>query len=626
MTVTFLGAGGLQGQTTGAASWSVARPTVVAGDLMVCYLFGGSGVGSATCAGWTVYDTQGSSNRALRILYKIAGGSEPGSYTFAGGNADQVGFIVAYRGVNQASPFDGAAQSVNASSVNSLANSVSPATADAFLTTFHGTDASRTFTPPAGMTEWYDSGTGIHSIEFNYQQLSASGATGTRTATISSAAATQTYTLAIKANQPPSAPGAFTAPTGASNFDGVHTVTHGAATDAEGATLQYELQISTNGGGAWSAFATLSTSLSRSLDFSAIAATSTARLRVRAWDGLQYGAWTETPNFTVQHNQAPYAPTLVAPANGSVADLAAGFTADWTFSDPNAGDSQTAYYLRRKVAGAGSYEYWNAGTGAFQAGEVKNSAAATAVAFAAGLWSNGVTYNWSVATEDALGVKGPYATDATVTGNSAPVLTVDAPSGTVTDTSTPVVEWSESDVESDPQQTYEVRVFTAAQYGIGGFNPATSPATWDTDGEVASVVARDRQVGDGGDPDGATLVDGVSYRAYVRVKAGGIYSEWGYSAFTLDLTAPSAPTVSVVQGENPVSGSPRVEVTVTGTHDPLDFPDVTYLVETSDNAGGNWETLASGLVPDGGLEALTFDYEAPPGSLRLYRAYTVAEV
>lgn len=315
-------------------------------------------------------------------------------------------------------------------------------------------------------------------------------------------------------------------------------------------------------------------------------------------------------------NQAPNAPVLLAPANAATTDLAGGQLFDWDFSDPNAppsgADTSSAWYLRRKVAGAPAYEYWNAGTGAWQSTEVKNAGVATSVTFAAGKWANGVTYQWSVATEDALGVKGPYAPDFTVNGSTAATVTVTGPTGGVTSSSRPPVTWSEADAEGDPQQTYEVRVESGA-YGTtpGAGTPVLAS------GALASSSARSWTPT-------ADLVNGTTYRAFVRVVTNGQASAWAFSTFTMALTQPAAPTITL----DSVGTPGATVITVTGHHNIVAFPIATYRVEFSDDLGATWRTVrgADALVPNGALVATAIDYEAPGGRMRRYRATTVGVV
>lgn len=107
---------------------------------------------------------------------------------------------------------------------------------------------------------------------------------------------------------------------------------------------------------------------------------------------------------------------------------------------------------------------------------------------------------------------------------------------TITDTLQPTATWS----QDDPGNRYQAKIFSAAQYGAGGFDPSTSPSTWES-GDVESTV---RQV-----KAGVPLVNGTTYRTYVRVarkatqaKAYTGWSPWAYAQYTISLAAPSTPT------------------------------------------------------------------------------------
>lgn len=81
------------------------------------------------------------------------------------------------------------------------------------------------------------------------------------------------------------------------------------------------------------------------------------------------------------------------------------------------------------------------------------------------------------------------------------------PTGTVTNTVNPRITWTDTDITAGTR-VFQVRVFSAAQYGAGGFDPETSTATWDS-GKIVSharecVVAQE-------------LTNSTTYRAYVRV-------------------------------------------------------------------------------------------------------------
>lgn len=281
-------------------------------------------------------------------------------------------------------------------------------------------------------------------------------------------------------------------------------------------------------------------------------------------------------------NTAPNAPVLVAPADASTENLAAGFTFDWTFSDPDAGDTQSAYAFRRKIVGAPSYEYWNAGTGLWQGTEVWNTGVGSEVTFAAGKWTNATSYQWSVATKDAAGVAGPYATDRTVTASQPAIVTVTAPSGTVTSSSRPPVTWSVSDPDGDAQETYQVKI----ESGAYGTTPGAGTAVLDS-GEVSSVTAR------AWTPT-ADLTNGVTYRVFVRVKTAGQYSAWASTTFTLSLSPPAVPTFTLT--DDPANG--RVVVAVQGVDNLLTANQASLETDTT-----GWAAVANCTIARSTLHA-----------------------
>ena len=125
-----------------------------------------------------------------------------------------------------------------------------------------------------------------------------------------------------------------------------------------------------------------------------------------------------------------------------------------------------------------------------------------------------------------------------------PVVTVTTPTGTVTNTNRPAVTWTNTlDSDGGAQTHYEVKIFSAAQYGASGFDAATSVTT-DGSGVVASSAGT-RQVA-------VALPDGT-YRAYVRVAqlVHGVqhWSDWDYEAFTIDVVLPAVPTLTLTPND-----------------------------------------------------------------------------
>lgn len=256
----------------------------------------------------------------------------------------------------------------------------------------------------------------------------------------------------------------------------------------------------------------------------------TTRNATLSWSTSRRNAIT----ITITGNVAPTAPTLESPIASGYASLHQGGVVDWTFNDPNTGDTQSAYALRRRI-GAGAYEYWRASDATWQAAEVQNTSSVTEVTFGAGKWAVGTTYGWSVKTWDAAGLAGPYATDSTVTISNPPVATITYPIGTISDSVSPLVQWTYSDAEGDARDAYQVVVESGAYDTTPG-----SGTTVENTGVVLSTSLQYQL--------NAVLNNNTSYRVFVRARqAGNLWSAWDQETFTITLDAPPSPTVQVTQ-------------------------------------------------------------------------------
>jgi hypothetical protein len=149
----------------------------------------GNGAISAP-AGWTLLMTNdGTREPMTNIFGKVAGAGEPASYTFSSNRNDDItGGIAAFRGVDSASPI--AASSIQANNNGdggSIAPSISPAVANTLLVAVWTTrDALPT--APAGMTTSVAANSGSGNTVYAtmaYETRAASGATGTRAASLS---------------------------------------------------------------------------------------------------------------------------------------------------------------------------------------------------------------------------------------------------------------------------------------------------------------------------------------------------------------------------------------------------------------------------------------------------------
>lgn len=171
-----------------------------------------------------------------------------------------------------------------------------------------------------------------------------------------------------------------------------------------------------------------------------------------------------------------------------------------------------------------------------------------------------------------------YEVKAEVLVNVQPTITVDAPTGTITDTSRPAISWTYTDSDGDAQTAYEVRVFTAAQYGATGFDPATSTAVWDSGAQTST---------DPGTTPGTDLTNSVVHRAYVRaghaLSSTTFYSAWGYAQFTMGYDSPPAPDLTAAYQ----SASNRVNVTAVGHTNLLSVEDATLAT-----TAGTWAAIS----------------------------------
>lgn len=199
------------------------------------------------------------------------------------------------------------------------------------------------------------------------------------------------------------------------------------------------------------------------------------------------------------------------------------------------------------------------------------------------------------------------------TFNDRPVATVTAIASPVTTTTRPTVSWTYSDPEGDVQERFKVRVFTDAQYLAGGFDAATSAATAES-GEVLSAATSWTPSVD---------LPNDTYRAYVFVSdsgGGGVYGLSAYVEWVQNVVAPTVPTISAGAEDAAARVRLIVQGSGAGPGDPPNYFDIEY-----SNDGVTWTALRNGstLTPSGTYAATVYDYEAPPGAPRSYRARAV---
>ena len=196
-----------------------------------------------------------------------------------------------------------------------------------------------------------------------------------------------------------------------------------------------------------------------------------------------------------------------------------------------------------------------------------------------------------------------------------PVVAVTGPTGSSASTS-PTVEWTDTlDADGGEQIAWELKVFTDAVYGAGGFDPNTSTAAYS-----AGAFSSARSVAVS-----AVLADDT-YRAYVRVSQavnGSAHkSDWAYSTFTVSAPRPATPTL--VATAEPDDGRNKLELADPGGGAvSTDY----FAVERSTDGGATFDPMRTDL--EGGYTApvagaaVLYDREAGNGEEITYRARAV---
>ncbi len=142
-------------------------------------------------SGWTLVrrlDNSGGAGNSLLVFTRVAGASEPSSYTWTtSSSTGTVGGIAAFRFVDTSAVVDAESGQTTASSLSHAAPSITTATARTMLVTVHAFSSAATWTSPAGMTEVADvasqaiGAVGI-SMSMHCVVQTSAGATGTKTA------------------------------------------------------------------------------------------------------------------------------------------------------------------------------------------------------------------------------------------------------------------------------------------------------------------------------------------------------------------------------------------------------------------------------------------------------------
>ncbi len=283
-------------------------------------------------------------------------------------------------------------------------------------------------------------------------------------------------------------------------------------------------------------------------------------------------------------NQAPNAPTLTAKPNFDKTDAQ---TFAWTFNDPDAGNTQSAYQLLIiRVSDAVTV---------LDTGKVVS--ATSSYALAANTLVNNVQYQWQVRTWDQSDAVGPYSSLSTFWCSAKPTATITVPAtdGDTVATSSLTAQWTTSDPEGEGQSAYQVRLTDNADVQLWSSGKVTSSG-------LAQTI-------------GYTLVNSTNYKTKVTVwDAKDVASAEVVRTFVTSFTAPATPTITATP--NADQFPPYISVTVTNPTPGGSQPAVNdNTIQRSADGGATWTTM--GTCSNNG----TFtDYAPASGIAYQYRA------
>jgi hypothetical protein len=198
MAIAFRAAGALASQFQGTPT--IPYPAGVAANdlLLIHYVAGTATVTPTTPSGWTLLlgpvamSGGGNANRGY-VYYRVAGGSEPSSVTFANSGASNTtgGIMTAWTGCDITTPIDGSATAtLPTSGTTGTAPSVTTTKASTrVLHLYWDWTGSTTVTPNGADTERYDTFLSATNIVFELADTvqGAAGATGTSSVTFAAA-------------------------------------------------------------------------------------------------------------------------------------------------------------------------------------------------------------------------------------------------------------------------------------------------------------------------------------------------------------------------------------------------------------------------------------------------------
>lgn len=289
-------------------------------------------------------------------------------------------------------------------------------------------------------------------------------------------------------------------------------------------------------------------------------------------------------------NTTPTTPTLTARDHF---DATSSALFEWTFNDPDPGDTQSAYQLTITEVGAGSPTY----------DSTKTIDSTESMTLPGGTLTNGKDWTWNVTCWDAADAQSPTSADGTFSTSATGTTTItdppaDNPAGLIVDYYD--IVWSVAGTTQDDYRVQLTRTDTSAQISDTG---------WVNGADVTYQVTG--------------LISDVACRVDVTVRDSlDIETNTAARLLTASFNAPDTPTITATTGTLASDDDgPHITVTVANPTPTGSRPDVTtnriYRRVYTTGTAASW-TLVGSAIPDGTYD----DYTAAGGTV--YEYYAVA--
>lgn len=329
------------------------------------------------------------------------------------------------------------------------------------------------------------------------------------------------------------------------------------------------------------------------------------------WDVQSSVGFTSLTEFRVQMDMRRQATvTASSPDNAEFASPGQSFS--WVFEGD--GESQYRYNLKiftQAVAEGGGFDpatstavYNETTYSNVSSRELTLDDGTSGIGFSPPLnLTRGATYYWAVRASKTFNGSewwSEWSPLAKFVFQPRPTATSVTPSGSVTTASRPAIGWTYTAAAGGVAQgAYAVKIFKQPVGGWSGFDPGQIDSEV---GQTAKPVAGSGSTSNNWITEGnatsftpsVPLDNSTTYRAYVKVRRGNPYihgmlsewSDWAYSEFTINITPPTAPSLTLTP--DAANGRMTLQTNVTGAGT---YSDYRMRFERSLDGGTTWDVV-----------------------------------